>query len=70
MLLQLIDYLNLKKEDGIEEGNLLTIPGMLLKSQIPIRTFTDWNENKPGFVEIDLVAHDCSYARGDYALAS
>ncbi|HQG82177.1 MAG TPA: transposase family protein [Caldisericia bacterium] len=44
-----------------------TKPGMLLKSQIPIRTFADWNENKPGFVEIDLVAHDGGIARGDYA---
>ena len=44
-----------------------TKPGILLKSQIPIRTFADWNENQPGFVEIDLVAHDGGYARGDYA---
>ena len=29
----------------------------LLKSCIPIRTFADWQENKSGFLEIDLVAH-------------
>ncbi len=29
----------------------------MLKSSIPIRTFADWKENKPGFLEIDLVAH-------------
>jgi hypothetical protein len=29
----------------------------LLKKQIPIRTFQDWNEAKPGFMEADLVAH-------------
>lgn len=34
-----------------------TRPGSLLKSSIPIRTFADWQENKPGFMEIDLVAH-------------
>jgi len=34
-----------------------TRPGQFLKSTIPIRTFTDWEENKPGFLEIDLVAH-------------
>ncbi len=34
-----------------------TRPGSLLKSAIPIRTFADWQENKPGFVEVDLVAH-------------
>ena len=34
-----------------------TRPGNMLKKMIPIRTFTDWQENKPGFEEIDLVAH-------------
>jgi hypothetical protein len=27
----------------------------LLKHQIPIRTFAEWNENRPGFIEIDLI---------------
>ncbi len=43
-----------------------TKPGSLLKSQIPIRTFTDWDDLRPGFVEIDLVAHDGGAASGDY----
>ena len=34
-----------------------TKPGSLLKAQIPIRTFADWNEERPGFLEVDLVAH-------------
>jgi hypothetical protein len=29
----------------------------MLKGMIPVRTFTDWQENKAGFVEVDLVAH-------------
>jgi hypothetical protein len=29
----------------------------LLKQQIPIRTFQQWNETQPGFLEADLVAH-------------
>ena len=29
----------------------------LLRSAIPIRTFTDWQEQRPEFVEVDLVAH-------------
>ncbi|MCL6534376.1 MAG: DDE-type integrase/transposase/recombinase [Armatimonadetes bacterium] len=33
-------------------------PGTLLKHQIPIRTFSDWDEARPGFVEVDLVSHD------------
>jgi len=32
-------------------------PGRLLKHQIPVRTFTDWTDVKPGFLEGDLVAH-------------
>jgi hypothetical protein len=43
-----------------------TKPGTLLKHQIPIRTFSEWNEHKPGFVEIDLVGHEGGEARGDY----
>lgn len=35
-----------------------TRPGSLLKHQIPIRTFADWDEKRPGFVEVDLVAHE------------
>jgi hypothetical protein len=34
-----------------------TKPGSLFRSAIPIRTFADWQENRPGFVEVDLVAH-------------
>jgi hypothetical protein len=47
-------------------GRSGTKPGSLLKSQIPVRTFADWNEKEPGFVEIDLVAHDGGCAAGDY----
>jgi len=34
-----------------------TRAGNVLKNMIPIRTFADWQENQPGFVEVDLVAH-------------
>lgn len=43
-----------------------TRPGTLLKHQIPIRTFSDWDEQCPGFAEIDLVGHDGGHAVGDY----
>jgi hypothetical protein len=49
------------------KGRSGTKPGTLLKHHIPIRTFADWNESLPGFVEIDLVAHDGGIAYGDYA---
>ena len=44
-----------------------TKPGSLLKAQIPIRTFADWDERRPGFVEIDLVGHDGGNASGEFA---
>jgi hypothetical protein len=43
-------------------------PGKHLKHPIPIRTFADWNEAEPGFIEIDLVGHDGGTAKGDFAL--
>jgi hypothetical protein len=43
-----------------------TRPGTLLKSQIPIKTFSDWNEQRPGFVEIDLVAHEGGVNSGEF----
>ena len=43
-----------------------TKPGTLLKHQIPIRTFAEWNDTRPGFVEIDLVGHDGGDACGDF----
>jgi hypothetical protein len=48
------------------KGRSGTKPGTLLKHHIPIRTFADWNESVPGFVEVDLVAHDGGVAFGDY----
>ena len=38
-------------------GPSLTRPGAWLKSQIPIRTFAEWDDARPGFLEVDLVAH-------------
>lgn len=49
------------------KGRGNTKPGTLLKHQIPIRTFSDWNEQKPGFVEIDLVGHDGGDSHGEFA---
>ena len=43
-----------------------TKPGSLLKAAIPIRTFADWEEDDPGFLEIDLVAHCGESTEGLY----
>lgn len=48
------------------KGRANTKPGTLLKSQIPIRTFSEWNDKKPGFVEVDLVGHDGGDGSGEF----
>ena len=47
-------------------GISTTRSGTLLKKQIPVRTFQDWNEAKPGFMEADLVAHCGTSADGSF----
>lgn len=49
------------------KGRTTTKPGTLLKHQIPIHVFTKWSDRKPGFGEIDLVAHCGPSARGHFA---
>jgi hypothetical protein len=47
-------------------GRSTTKPGTLLKQAIPVRTFADWDDVRPGFVEMDLVAHGGDSAHGEY----
>jgi hypothetical protein len=47
-------------------GLSTTKPGSLLKSLIPVRTFTEWDEEQPGFMEIDLVAHCGNTTEGQF----
>lgn len=37
-----------------------------MKSQIPIRTWADWDDAVPGFVEIDLVGHEGGNPSGEF----
>ncbi len=48
------------------KGRSGTKPGTLLKHQIPVRIFTPWNEEQPGFLEVDLVAHCGDSLRDTY----
>jgi hypothetical protein len=48
------------------KGRSTTKPGTLLKHQIPIHVFTRWNYRKPGFGEIDLVAHCGVTVKGEF----
>lgn len=56
---------------GERQGNRVrglttTRPGALLKRQVPVRTFADWNQVQPGFFEADLVAHCGTSMAGSY----
>ena len=50
------------------KGRATTKPGSLLKSHIPIRTGSEWNEKRPGYVEMDTVAHCGESTRGQYVV--
>lgn len=47
-------------------GLSTTRAGGLLKHTIPIRTFADWDDVRPGFLEIDLVAHCGDSSEGQF----
>lgn len=49
----------LKDERRARQGRRLatTKPGTLLKQQIQVRTFADWDDARSSFAEVDLVVH-------------
>jgi hypothetical protein len=47
-------------------GVSTTRRGRLLKQQIPVRTFAEWSDVRPGFLEADLVAHCGGVAEGAF----
>ena len=55
-----------RAELSTRRGRSLTKPGGLLKSQIPMRTWVDWDQKIPGFLEIDLVGHDGGDLNGEH----
>ena len=61
------DRLLKRAKDGVKlKRRSTTKPGTLLKKDIPIRLGTQWDENSPGFEEIDLVAHCGWTTSGEY----
>jgi len=51
---------------GRRRGLSTTKASTLLKNSIPVRTFSEWEDARPGFVEADLVAHCGDSAEGFY----
>jgi hypothetical protein len=54
------------RSGGAARGFSTTRRGTWLKHQIPVRTFAEWDEVKPGFFEADLVAHCGGCLTGSY----
>ena len=54
------------RERRPQRGLSTTKPGTLLKKAIPVRTFADWDDVRPGFLELDLVAHCGDSTNGEY----
>jgi hypothetical protein len=52
-----IDRLLTGRRLQVRKSRGFTKPGTLLKHHIPIRTWADWTEDRPGFCEMDLVDH-------------
>ena len=51
---------------GRLKGKSTTRPAMNLSALIPIRVYFDWDERRPGFFEMDTVAHCGASAAGEY----
>jgi hypothetical protein len=41
-------------------------PSAAIRRSFPVRTFDDWDDPPPGFIEADLVAHSGPSAKGSY----
>ena len=54
------------RKEMFGHGKSTTRPGTLLKHQIPIQTYTPWDNQTPGFEEIDFVALCGESLKGDY----
>lgn len=55
-----------ERAEMMPRGRSHTKPGSLLKSQIPIRTWADWDDAAPGFVEIDLAGREGGNSSGEF----
>lgn len=48
-----------------KRGLCTTRPGSIIRELIPIKT-NQWDEKRPGFIEVDLVAHCGTSVSGEY----
>ena len=43
------------------------VAGTALRRSVPVRTFSDWDDPAPGYIEADLVSHSGPVAKGSFA---
>lgn len=55
---------------GLEtrRGMSHTRPGSMLKASIPMKTWREWSDTEPGFIQIDLVGHEGGDNNGPFFL--
>lgn len=56
---------SVREQAGGRKRRRAAAPSSVRRS-IPVRTFSDWDDPPPGFVEADLVAHSGPVARGSF----
>lgn len=61
-----VDRILSPERERVRQGVSTTRPGNLLKHQIQVRTFADWDDVTPGFIEADLVAHCGGNTNGSF----
>ena len=61
-----VDRMLSSERECLRQGISTTRPGSLLKHQIQVRTFADWDDVIPGFIEADLVAHCGGNTNGQF----
>jgi hypothetical protein len=61
-----VDRMLTPEREKVRQGVSTTRPGNLLKHKIQVRTFADWDDVTPGFIEADLVAHCGGNTNGSF----
>jgi hypothetical protein len=54
------------REKTGQRGRRRASASSAVRRSIPVRTFSDWEDPSPGFMEADLVAHSGPTARGSF----
>ena len=54
------------REKTGQRGRRRAAASSAVRRSIPVRTFSDWEDPPPGFIEADLVAHSGPVASGSF----